>query len=205
MQGNELKPQAKALAETAKDKTIDKVFDKLAASLVMIAEHSPVINPTIAANVLLDRKRKNCDARDLILEATTFVGEALKKLVALLPESEIAAINQAQAHRLAENATFPEIKALNPDLSVTHIKEQPGLASRANCALIILIHGANNCGYNTRQTVSYPHSLDSFDIDREAFNLLKDVFSALLEVLPAQDLEQLLKDQRERLSFAFGD
>lgn len=84
---------------------------------------------------------------------------------------------------------------------VIDIKE-PALAEKAAAAIFIVSFGADASGIRTKATLMWPFKRFTDDqVKKEASSFLAGVHIALLEALPLEGSEQILKDQVERLSF----
>ena len=74
---------------------------------------------------------------------------------------------------------------------------------KVSSAIFVSVYGSAFAGIRTKAQLMQPH--DEFtdaQADKEAASFLADVHTALLEALPPERLERMLKDQDERLSFA---
>ncbi len=81
--------------------------------------------------------------------------------------------------------------------------ESMTLSDRVKCAVYVSVMGADRVGIATQLGVVYPSlRIDAESIEKEAAELLGVTASALLEVLPPQEIEQILQARAERLSFA---
>lgn len=73
---------------------------------------------------------------------------------------------------------------------------------KTSAALFIAVHGAEATGIRTKAQLMWPHKeFTDQQAAKEAASFLGNVHIALLEALPPQCLDRILKDQDERLSF----
>lgn len=69
-------------------------------------------------------------------------------------------------------------------------------------AIFIAVHGAEFVGIRTKAQLMWPHKVFTDEqVEKEASSFLGNALAVLLEALPPPRLDQLLKDQDERLSF----
>lgn len=87
----------------------------------------------------------------------------------------------------------------------SYLKGKDVLRLKLAAACFVSIHGAPMAGIKTKAVLMHPVlSFTDQEVMLQASNFIEGVLAALLKVLPLQDLEQILKDQDEHLSFVHG-
>ncbi|MBX2809488.1 MAG: hypothetical protein KTR20_12760 [Cellvibrionaceae bacterium] len=80
--------------------------------------------------------------------------------------------------------------------------DEPTLQQKVKAAIFMATMGVENSGIRGKAWLMYPlREFSDFDVQRESARFLGDVLTALLEVLPPQRLEQILKDQATSVLF----
>jgi hypothetical protein len=85
---------------------------------------------------------------------------------------------------------------------ITIPMEDQTLAQKVGSAAFIASMGAENTGIRTKAQLMHPlREFSDEDSQRESGNLLGSVLIGLLQAMPPQQIDTILKDQAERLSF----
>jgi hypothetical protein len=85
------------------------------------------------------------------------------------------------------------------------LPRKPTLAGKASDAIAVATMGIHHCGISVKAELMWPATeFHDHDVEMAAFKTLGLVLTALLKVLPPQQIDQVLKDQVELLSFADG-
>jgi len=109
---------------------------------------------------------------------------------------------EAQAVKVAEQ--------LHPYPGKRHVlikplPRKPTVAGKTQAAIGIATLGIHHCGISLKANLMWPARVfHDHDVEMAASNTLDLVLTALLKVLPPQEIEQILKDQVGLLSFADG-
>ena len=84
---------------------------------------------------------------------------------------------------------------------VTIPMKNQSLANKVGSAAFIASMGAENTGIGTKARLMHPvREFSDEDSQRESGNLLGSVLIGLLQAMPPQEIDKILKDQAERLS-----
>ena len=79
----------------------------------------------------------------------------------------------------------------------------PSVEAKLGAAIFIASMGAGNTGLRTKAQLMHPlREFSDADAQRESARFLGSVLTALLQVLPHQQIDKILKDQAESVFFA---
>ena len=87
--------------------------------------------------------------------------------------------------------------------SLTICIDVPSAEARLGAAIFIASMGAGNTGLRTKAQLMHPlREFSDGDVQRESARFLGSVLTALLQALPQQQIDKILKDQAESVFFA---
>lgn len=91
----------------------------------------------------------------------------------------------------------------NAENKITVNLELPSVEAKIGAAIFIASMGAGNAGIRTKAQLMHPlREFSDADAQRESARFLGSVLTALLQVLPQQQIDKILKDQAESVFFA---